>query len=306
MFDCLVAVRFVHFGAVFILFGTALFWLYAVPSVERGAAALPISFAATRPLLRGAALVAAASGLLWLAAMLANMTSDGAGIDVSGLAETENWRIFFLETGFGPPWALRIVLFGAALAAAWSGRTPRLRALAAVGAALLVSQAFIGHAAQAGLGLRGLAMLGAYAVHLCAAAAWAGGLPPLLLALRELWRSSGRGRGGEALAILQRFSAMACVAAPLAVAAGAVNAWFRLGDALASPAASGYGRVLLVKIVLVAAMLTLAVFNRFACMPRLRETGDARALRVSVAAELAIGALVLAAAAVLGVTPPPN
>jgi putative copper resistance protein D len=57
-------------------------------------------------------------------------------------------------------------------------------------------------------------------------------------------------------------------------------------------------------------MLGLACFNRFVVMPGLRvaSTCDAQAgrLRISVTFELALGVLVLAAAAILGITPPPG
>jgi putative copper resistance protein D len=58
-------------------------------------------------------------------------------------------------------------------------------------------------------------------------------------------------------------------------------------------------------------MLVLASYNRFIAMPRLRKRlGDdpaqASGLRRNVGTEVFFGALVLAAAAVLGMTPPPN
>jgi putative copper resistance protein D len=57
-------------------------------------------------------------------------------------------------------------------------------------------------------------------------------------------------------------------------------------------------------------MLGLACFNRFVVTPGLRvaSTGDAQAarLRISVSLELALGVLVLGAAALLGITPPPG
>jgi putative copper resistance protein D len=58
-------------------------------------------------------------------------------------------------------------------------------------------------------------------------------------------------------------------------------------------------------------MLALAYFNRFVALPRLRRgsgegIAQAKALTRNVAAELALGVLVLGAAAVLGITPPPQ
>ena len=57
-------------------------------------------------------------------------------------------------------------------------------------------------------------------------------------------------------------------------------------------------------------MLALAWYNRFVALPRLRlgpASGSQSArLHASVALELALGIFVLGAAAVLGVTPPPQ
>ena len=71
-----------------------------------------------------------------------------------------------------------------------------------------------------------------------------------------------------------------------------------------------YGYVLGAKAALVASMLALAYYNRFIALPRLR-LGPASArqsirLQTSVAFELGLGLCVLAAAALLGVTPPPQ
>jgi putative copper resistance protein D len=56
-------------------------------------------------------------------------------------------------------------------------------------------------------------------------------------------------------------------------------------------------------------MLALAAYNRFGAMPALHRglaSGGTRAIRISIGVELVFGILVLAAAAVLGITPPPE
>jgi len=103
---------------------------------------------------------------------------------------------------------------------------------------------------------------------------------------------------------------MAMVAVGLIVVSGAVNAGFRSGFSPGRFLDTDYGLVLLVKTAGVIAMLGLAYFNRFVIMPAMRiaSTGDEQAarLRISVTLESALGALVLAAAALLGITPPPG
>jgi putative copper resistance protein D len=69
--------------------------------------------------------------------------------------------------------------------------------------------------------------------------------------------------------------------------------------------------VLLKKLAVVAAMLAVAYFNRFIATPRLRAASSKGVrqitwLRYSVAFDVVLGALVLGASAVLGITMPPQ
>lgn len=291
----LIAARWVHFAALFILFGSAFFWL----CVNGGAGARR----ATDSLLRGAALIAALSGLCWLAAIVANMAGGFDQVFDGAILET-----FLFQTDFGPVVALRLVLLAACVVAALAPVTARARlwVLGAIGAALLVDQAWLGHAAE-GMGLEGAEMRAAYSVHVLAAAAWLGGLPPLLFAVFDLRTRPAPEARDAALTVLSSYSLMAVLAVAAIVLTGFANFGFHRGASSGPLFSTDYGRVLAVKLVLVAIMLAFAAFNRLVAMPGLR-TGDqampAR-LRLSIAAELAVGVLVLGVAAVLGVTPPP-
>jgi putative copper resistance protein D len=104
---------------------------------------------------------------------------------------------------------------------------------------------------------------------------------------------------------------MAMVAVTLLVASGIANAGFRVVGSFGKLFYTEYGNALLTKISVVAAMLALAYFNRFVFMPRLRRAslkGMAQIVWLgrSVTLETALGVLVLGAAAVLGITPPPQ
>ena len=194
------SVKWIHFASVFALFGSALLRLW-----------LPDSFAragrATDALLRGAAVTAMMSGLGCLWVLLAGMVGGfGAALDPETLSA-------FFQSPFGSVAALRLILLAVTGAgAAWPtrGRSWRLT-LFVVSALLLVDQAYLGHAAIGGAGV-----LVAYWIHVLAAAAWVGGLPPLLLALREA--------GGRISDVLERFSAMAMVAVALILATGVFSA----------------------------------------------------------------------------------
>ncbi len=311
IFEFLILARWIHFASVFALFGAALFWFYAPASVSGGVTDLPRSFTATRRLLRVAAPVAAVSGLAWLAGILVNKTSDPTTPDWSSLRDPETLRLFFFETSFGAVSIIRLALLAAAVGVVAVRLTGRifLIALVHIGAVLLVSQAWLGHAAEGGAGLKGAAMITAYSVHVLAGGAWVGGLAPLLFVLVEQ-RRTARDPAAENLRILYRFSAMGMTAVTLIVVSGIANAGFRVAGSFDKLFDTAYGDVLSAKLALVALMLALAYFNRFVAMPRLRALGEGasqvKALTENVAAELALAVLVLGGAAVLGITPPPQ
>jgi copper resistance protein D len=314
LFDVLITARVIHFAAVFVMFGSSLFWFYM--GRERclpGRGGLLRALAATRILLKVAALAAAISGVVWLAGVLANMTG-GFG----ALAEPETLHLFFFETQFGPVAILRLALFTAAVvivALPWRNRG-WFAALGSIGGLLLISQAWLGHAAEGGSGLYGALMIMVYSIHMLAAGAWVGGLPPLLFALVEQRHFDPNEARDGSLDILSRYSLMAMVAVTLIVVSGLANAGFRVAGSFDKLFYTGYGNVLFAKVGVVTVMLALAYFNRFVAMPRLRAAASKGMalkglmqidrLRASVAIELALGILVLCVAAVLGITPPPQ
>lgn len=148
------------------------------------------------------------------------------------------------------------------------------------------------------------------AAHLSAVTVWLGGL--VVLAGFLLRQATDRELG----VILPVWSRWAAAAVVVVVATGAVQTLLqqdRLGDLVAT----GHGRLVLAKVSLLAVILTVAGHSRHLVRTRLTAqdpatgrpaahdpTAGRRRLRASVAAELAIAALVLAAAAVLVQTSP--
>jgi putative copper resistance protein D len=156
-----------------------------------------------------------------------------------------------------------------------------------------------------GAGLGGRIHLAADFVHLIAAAAWVGGLLPLALMLAAAGASVT-----VVHAVSLRFSAYGIVAVGVLLLTGAINTWYLAGSILALTE-TDYGHLLLVKIVLFLVMLALATVNRLWLTPALAagggETPARRTLsqlRRNVVIEIAVGAVILAVVAVLGVTPP--
>jgi copper resistance protein D len=305
----LVIARWIHFACVFVLFGASLFWFYEKGERSSvGPRGLPWSLRATTILLRIAGPVAAVSGVAWLAFILINMTHY-----VGSIIDPEDLDLYFFETPFGTVSILRLALLAIGIVIAflpWQGRW-RFAAFVAVGALLLITQAWFGHSAE-GIGLIHALMITVYGIHALAAAAWAGGLVPLLFALIEQRRL---GPSEEArsctLDILSRFSLMGMISVTLLVASGIANAGFRVAGSFGKLFDSDYGDVLLKKIAFVAAMLALAFLHRFVLMPRLRAVSlkgmtQIVTLTRSVTLEMFLSILVLGASAILGITMPPQ
>lgn len=133
--------------------------------------------------------------------------------------------------------------------------------------------------------------------HLTAASLWAGGLVMLLVAVvsaRELGRAAFVG-----------FARLAPVLIAVLVAAGAYLSFLRLPE-LNDLWTSSYGRILMLKLGLVALALTWGAVHHFLVEPRLDRPGVLSRLPRSLAGEAAVGMAVLLVAAILVNAAPPQ
>ncbi|MFC3226559.1 CopD family protein [Marinibaculum pumilum] len=234
----------------------------------------------------------AAAGLaLVLLALAARVLFLGGG-DPATLGEWAMWR-FVLAGPVGESAGLRILGLGLTCAPALL-RRPRWRPTAGLAAvcglaAIILSFTVSGHATTPGMSL--LAPL--LGLHLAAAAFWIGALWPL-------FRLAGSLPPRNAAAVMQRFGQVATMAVGLLLMAGLAMAIELVGSVQAL-FATGYGRILLAKLALVAALLGLAAGNRWRHVPALRAEapGAARRLRLSILAEIGLVALILLATAAL-------
>ena len=198
------------------------------------------------------------------------------------------------------------------VAALFAGLRPagrRLAVLGAVAAAALFTHAQAGHA-ETQSAVRLLNVTDQW-VHMLTAAVWVGGLVWLLLGLRGL-------DGGARASAVRRFSQLAFVSVALLALTGVLRAVQETGS-LGALVSTSFGIALLVKTGLFAALMGLAWRNRYRLVPRVAEPAAAAtdgpppggrgiraigSLRRSVRSEVALAALVLAAAAVLSGLPP--
>jgi copper transport protein len=189
-----------------------------------------------------------------------------------------------VSTRFGAVMAAAAVVAGSgALFAAIAPLYPRLGLLPSFGALLLLPvPSLAGHALDRG---RPRIEVVVDVLHVAAASLWLGGLVALALALRSEGDRSG---------VLRRFSNLAVVSVLVLAATGVIRAFSEL-DSVGQIWSTGYGRVLVVKTVLLAALVGIGWVNRYRLIPRASVSG----LRRSVPVELALFAVLVAAVALL-------
>jgi copper transport protein len=244
------AVRFAGLAGITVLVGSVAFvaWLWPSGAGDRRARRLvTAAWAAT----------VVATGLsipLQGAYVAAGTLGDALGLDV--VADEMGART-------GRAWVVRLLLLAAAavllprLARAASSTGARAASVVG-GVALLATISLTGHAVSGDL--VPLAFV-TDVVHLSAVSVWLGGLAVLVVAL--LWEGADA-PDDEVEAVVGRFSPVAFAAVVAIVASGTVQGWRQVGsyDALLE---TGYGRLLVLKVALVGAMLVAAAVSRSWC-----------------------------------------
>jgi copper transport protein len=210
------------------------------------------------------------------------------------------------DTPWGTAWLIQfggIVTLLVAFFLAWRG----MRAgwlLAAPGAlAVAIAPAMSGHARAVVPGTA-VAIL-SDTLHIIAVGFWLGTLLVILLVGIPLVRKLADGQRGATLATLVNgFSPLALVAAAVVVTTGAFASYLHL-DAASDLWQTGYGRLLIAKLLLVAIVLAMGAYNWRKTRHRLAEPGgDARLMR-SAGAELVAATVAIGLTAVLVAVPPP-
>jgi copper resistance protein D len=275
-----IIVRFAHFASAMLLFGASVFVVVLAPPALR--AELERS---TGRIIMFAGLGAAATAVFWLQLEGAAITEDWSeAIDPDVLSSV------LVGTAFGRVWQARLVI-GLALTFLVLRRGWRWsRLLAALAGLFLATLGLVDHAAMRE-GAAGLFERANQGLHLVAAGFWLGALAPLLDCLGRL---GDPGLKPDAAIVLRRFSGVGHAAVAAVVGTGAVNTFMILG-AWPLDFSSPYQTYLATKIVAVAAMILLALYNRYRLVPRLSLGSDATlALKRNTTIEIGLGVVVLA------------
>ena len=312
MDSLLIVARAFHYGAVVTLFGSLLLEVAVVAPAAgaAGAASTDLCEHARRFIDRTgrwALLVSLVSWAAWLLVEASLMSGQSIVEATTG----PTLPVVLTQTRFGRVWACRL---GAALVVGalivWPPRRKRVTAAPMAPLALLfagaylASLAFVGHAAAAMGAERSLLVI-SDVVHLLAAGAWVGALPGLAVLLAMAARTPSAATLAFAGAMAQRFSTVGIASVGALLVSGTVNACHLVGTV---PALFGtpYGQLLAAKVLLFAAMVSLAAGNRLRSVPRARggDVSALRALKRNTVLEIGTGAAVIAIVAVLGVSVP--
>jgi putative copper resistance protein D len=261
----LVVVRGLQFAATAITTGTLIF--RAVLAAVASGSATPAAIIVSRQTLRIAWIclaISAASGIIWVLLQAASMS----GLPFAEAMTSDVLLTVLNETQFGLVSEIRFalaVMIGVCLAydrfppARWLGLVLSLGLIGAVG--------WTGHAGST-VGETGVLHLAADILHLVAAAIWIGGLVSLVLLFAVTRRERTEASMSFARDATQAFSSMGIAIVAVIFATGIVNTWILVGSWHAL-IATGYGRLLMLKIALFIVMLLFAAANRFWLTPRL-------------------------------------
>ena len=299
----MVGVRLALYGVLGGLFGLSAFALYGLRAGERGDAL------ALRPWLVTGAMLGLLLSVLALALLAAAMMG------------TPPWPVdrdaigMLLDLpGIGTAWKLRMAALVVAALAALSAvhRGLWLAVVALASGMALATLAWTGHGAM-DEGATGWAHLIADILHLLAAGAWTGALLGLILLVA---RPASRGDAAHLVLThraLHGFGTVGTIVVAALAVTGLVNAWLLVGpENIGALWTTLYGRLLLAKLALFAAMFGLAALNRFRLTPRFEASiaaGDhgetLGVLRRSLAVETVCIIAILALVAWLGTLGPP-
>ena len=284
------------------------FAVYADLLILFGVVAWPFHARAARSLTPSGRVAAGFAALGALVSALAFWAQLAAISGAGAFAIDRDTAAFVVgDTPMGVAFLIRTAALGAAAILLWLDRW-RVAALALTGVAC-VTLAWAGHAAATEGGAGTLHRL-SDSGHLLAAGLWLGAL---VILARRLFRPLGADTDiASSVAALRGFAATGTAIVMTILATGAVNLWAIIGiDGLRTLPTTLWGLLFGAKIALFGAMLILAALNRWQLTPRIeaaRRNGDmttaARAIRTSIALELASALAILAVVAWLGTLDP--
>lgn len=295
------ALRFAHYALLLGLFGLVAFRAIGLPASMARAASGNARLAV------GAAIMAPAVSLALMLVGIAEMM----GQPVSEL-ERETIAAMVLQTSVGWAFLARLlVLVTAALVLLYSARSPGWTPVVAVLYALaLITLPWSGHAA-AGEGMAGSLHRLTDAAHLMAAGLWIGAIGWFLHLIKLAHRAPDRLAAASLLGIMHRFAPFGVLLVMVVTVTGIINTVLITGWAeLRALLVTSYGWLLIAKVAAVGLMLMCgarnAALSRTAVMQGGTDSTQSAlaALRISLASEVGLAAIVIGLVAILGLASP--
>lgn len=298
-----IALRLFQYLGAMVLFGSSLFFLYALP---RSGPASPSCQPWTRSVLLAAALLLTLASLLQIAAQSVSLS---ASVSEGLTFETLSAVVSFMPQGEAALLRAAVAILAAigllAVPLGWG----RYVAASVLGSIATTSLAWMGHAAATEATL-GSVHRASDVLHVLAAAVWVGALCAFLGLLPT--KAASLERQVALHAALTGFAGVGSAIVGVLVITGVVNSWILVGpDRLDSLWTTPYGRLLTLKVLLFVGMCGFAASNRYRLTPALGRSLDTgpkvtNALRKSIAMETALGIAVLLVVAWYGTLQPPS
>lgn len=136
-------------------------------------------------------------------------------------------------------------------------------------------------------------VLGLLVIHIAAASAWVGGLSAVVWTVR---------RGMDVLSLsVPRYSTVALISATAITVTGSIDAVVKLGISLDAFLTSGYGQIVLAKVVFTGALAGIGLLHRLRTLPAIEGGSSFAFIRLAVV-ELILMAAVFGLATALSVT----
>ena len=265
------------------------------------------------PLRRTMAMRARRCLIVFLCASVGALLIQGAKLQRGELPSLEILSRYLTATQSGNVWLVRagyaiaLALLGFSITRG-AGRSHGIRWLALLSLPLIASRSLTSHAIA--VKTQTSWAIAADAVHLIATALWAGGLVAVLTIVRAS-RNQANLNSVWLAQFINRFSRLALASVALLFCAGLYLSWVHVGS-LTTLVATDSGNVLIVKLGLFAAMLTLGAVNFMSTRPAFRDMAHANVRNNSlvdkaskrIAVESMLGLAIFATTGYLTLLPP--
>ena len=249
-----ILLRFFHFSSLLLLTGCLTYLMLLTPAGYRNRLEIRLS-----PALRSSAGVALFSAIALFALQTVMMSGE-----ITALSQPDIWSAV-AGTRFGHAWLPEMILAAVSVMLLRAGGEAARYLLLVTLILQLILTAMTGHAAMHD-GWRGVAGEVSQSLHVLAAAFWCGGLYPLLLLMQQGQRDP---QDNTAVLTMMKFSRYGHWAVALVILSGVSNTLLISGI----PRHFSFWLTgVLVKSVLVAGMVTLALLNRYWLVPRFRHS----------------------------------